>query len=175
MAFMRLTYCEIMDLDFTGVRATVETDQGKVVARFLNYDPGDGEIHDNQTELFTIPSIEIGMMMLQENKEYTQVELSADDHEANVSITIAAHSDLEQIRINTSKGFIESQLNKGDEYPGISISVDGLPVVLVECCESDKRLVIRNYADDQEEPVTINVRSAEISIPKSWSGNVSTD
>jgi hypothetical protein len=69
-------------------------------------------------------------------------------------------------------GLIEAKLEKGEGYFGISITVDGQPAALVECCEAEGRLVTRNYADGQEEPVNVNVRSAEVTIPKSWSGEL---
>jgi hypothetical protein len=73
MPVLKLSYSEIMDRDFTGVTATIETDQGEVVARFRNYDPEDGETYGNQIDIFPLPSVEAGLLMLQGNKDYHRV------------------------------------------------------------------------------------------------------
>jgi len=172
MAVLRMSYSEIMDRDFTAVTAMIETEQGEIVACFRNYDPEECEIYGNQIDVFPLPSVEVGLAMFQGNKDYHRVPLAELDLEGIQNSESPGYSSaLEEIRINTNKGLIEAKLVKGESYSGISISVDGQPAALVECCE-DNRLVAWVYEKEQDTPVKVNLTSGEVTIPKSWSGEL---
>lgn len=78
----------------------------------------------------------------------------------------------EQISIRTGKGLITVQLEMEESYPGVRILVDGNLAAAVECCEDEERLMIRNYVESHDEPISVNVKTAEVSIPKHWPAEI---
>jgi hypothetical protein len=175
MAKLEMSYSEIMDSNITGVQAAVYDDGGRVVARFRNFDPEVGETYGNQTDSFVIPTVEMGLVMLQSVNGYHQIPLTEEDLEHNANIAGTPFTSIqERISIQSSKGLLTAQLEKEESYPGIRILVDGNLAAAVECCEDEERIVIRNYAEVHDAPISVNVKTAEVSIPKDWPADVTT-
>lgn len=173
MATLQMDYYEIIDSNITGVKATIYSDDGRVVARYCNFDPDERETYGNQSDSFAIPSVEAGMLMMQSNKGYHQISLTEEDLENNSNISsVPIVSDKEQISIRTGMGLITAQLEKEENYPGVRIFVDGTLASAVECCEDEERLMIRNYVESHEAPVSVDVKTAEVSIPKHWPAEI---
>jgi hypothetical protein len=71
MTTLRLSYHEIMDTDFTAIDAEILHDEQQV-AHYRNYDPSSlsKEIYANQSEDFTMPSVEVARQFLTSNEDY---------------------------------------------------------------------------------------------------------
>ncbi|RRJ54628.1 hypothetical protein EHV15_34085 [Paenibacillus oralis] len=173
MATLELSYSEIMESNVTGIHATIYDDSGRIVARFRNFDPEAGETYGNQADSFFIPSVETGLAMMRSNKGYHQIPLKEEDLEQNSNIFgVSFTTDQVQISILSSMGLVTAQLETEESYPGIQILVDGNLSSVVECCEDEGRLMIRNYVESHDVPVSVNVKTADISIPKDWPAEI---
>lgn len=173
MATLELSYSELMNSSVTGVQAVIYDDGDRVFARFSNFDPEVGESYRNQSETFVIPTVEAGLLMMQSNKGYHQVPLTEEDkvHNANTPCN-SVPSDLETISIHSSMGLISARLEKEESYPGIFILVDGNLAAAIECCEEEGRLMIRSYSRTHDAPLSVNVETAQVYIPKDWPAEV---
>lgn len=77
MTKVDFTYSEIIDHDWTAIDVTISHD-GLPVAAYRNYNPDDypaGDICGNQSETFTLPSVEVAIQMIESCGEYTRVML----------------------------------------------------------------------------------------------------
>ena len=75
MTTITFDYKEIMDVDWTATDVEIQ-ENGKVVARYRNYDPaglGLDDLYSNQSESFVLPSIVAARQMIESCKYYQQV------------------------------------------------------------------------------------------------------
>lgn len=65
-----ITYYEIMDNDFTGVKVTIKSNDGNMIKQFVNFDSEDYDgVYANQTETFEI-NVESYIAMYEHNHNY---------------------------------------------------------------------------------------------------------
>lgn len=77
MVKLKVQYYEINEMDFTGVKAEVFDENQMKLAEYKNFDPEEynsDDIWANQTETFTLPSLEVVEQMYR-NIDYTKVKI----------------------------------------------------------------------------------------------------
>lgn len=76
----------------------------------------------------------------------------------------------------TTESFSARAINE-DEYPGINVEINGDLAVAAEHCHGDEtgRVMIRIYSKDNEEPISVNWRTGEVTLPSEWIGVIKTE